>query len=491
LTLNKRILPAVTVAMLMLLAIAASAPAAPTDAPQMSLRGQTISWPLIDGTITRYVFVRKVPGSPDQYSNITCATNPCEYTPAPASGLTVKHSVRTDVNGSNWASPELAITYQTSTAAPVLSVSGTTIRWNRVADVDSYVFVTKVPGQADAYSIITCSTTPCEITPPAVPGARVNYGMRTNVTDSTWATEVSITYGGAAPSALEIGMNGTPDWLSMLRAGIDAIDARVVRLDLARMRTTTAKDDAVNTAHAGGARPEFVYTDRSTSPAAIRADALRYGPTATSTLPLLYVEFGNEDSYSYKGATAATARTYGDQVEAVANALVGTGVKVIVQADDAKFNATTNWVANMYSTFPDMDEHPGVGGWVIHPYGPDYLTRINRLITQTTAQGAPASFPIFVTEFGLSTDNGPCLSDNYGWNPCMTYAQAGTTMRDVVNDVRANAPAVKGWYIYNEIDSTTPGASTDREMYFGVMRRDGTSKPGFTDMVAYLANGGS
>lgn len=488
---SKRFLSALTATLLMLLAFASSAAAAPKDAPVMTLTGQTISWPLVDGTITSYVFVRKVPGSADQYYNVTCATNPCQHTPAPAWGLTARHSVRTNVSGSNWASPELSIIYQARTAAPVLSVTGSTIKWSKVADVTSYLLVTKVPGQPDATSTITCSTTPCEVTPPAVPGTTVNYGMRTNVTSSTWASpEVSIAY-APPPSALEIGINGTPDWLSMLTLGIDAVDARVVRLDTARMTTTTAKDNAVATARAGGARPEFVYVNRATAPATIRADALAYGPTATSTLPLLYVELGNEDSYSYKGATATTATTYGDQVEAVANALIGTGVKVIVQADDAKINATTNWVANMYSTFPNMHNNAGVGGWVIHPYGPDYLTRINRLITQTTAQGAPASFPIFVTEFGLSTDNGNCLSDNYGWSTCMTYAQAGSTMRDVVNDVRANAPAVTGWYIYHEIDAVLPGVNSDRESYFGVMKRDGTNKPGYTDMVAYLANGGS
>jgi hypothetical protein len=256
------------------------------------------------------------------------------------------------------------------------------------------------------------------------------------------------------------------------------------------MSTTAAKDAAIATARAEGARPEISYSNRSTSPSTIRADALRYGPSATSTLPLLYVELGNEDSYSYKSATATTARTYGDQAEAVANALVGTGVMLIVQADDALYNSVTNWVANVYATFPDMDAHPGVGGWVIHPYGPSYLTRINRLIAQTTAQGAPASFPIFVTEYGLASDNGRCLSDNYGWDRCMTYAQAAATLRAVVNDVRTNAPAVAQFFVYHEIDAVQPGASTDREAYFGALRRDGSPKTSYTGTIADLADGG-
>lgn len=492
------LLVALALAWLVLLASSASVKAASTDAPQMTLSGQTISWPLVDGTITRYVFVRKVPGSADSYYYVTCSSNPCRHTPAPAWGLTVRHGVRTDVAGARWASPELAITYPARTAAPVLSVEGQTLRWARVADVGSYVLATKVPGQSANYRTIGCTTSSCTFTPPAVPGATVNYGMRTNVTGSQWASEVAITYTVIEPpppfpppSGMAIGITGTSDWLSMLATGLDQTHARAVRLDVSRTSTTAAKDAAVSTARAEGTEPELLYPNRSTSPSTIRADALRYGPTSTSNLPLRYVELGNEDSYSYKGATATTARTYGDQAEAVANALLGTGVRLIVQADDALYNSVTNWVANVYSTFPNVDDHPAVGGWVIHPYGPNYLTRINRLIAQTTAQGAPASFPIFVTEYGLSSDNGRCLSDNYGWNKCMTYAEAAATLRGVVNDVRTNAPAVAQFFIYHQMDLAMPGASSDREAYFGALRRDGSPKAGYTSTIAYLADGGA
>ncbi len=41
------------------------------------------------------------------------------------------------------------------TAAPKLSVSGDTLTWSRVGTINSYVFVRKVPGQADQYSTVT------------------------------------------------------------------------------------------------------------------------------------------------------------------------------------------------------------------------------------------------------------------------------------------------------------------------------------------------
>lgn len=566
----RRAVLAVFAALMLVLALASSAPAAPTDAPVMSVTGQTVSWPLVDGIVSRYVFVRKVPGSADQYYYVNCTSNPCLHTPAAAPGQTVNYGGRTDVAGSAWAR-EVQITYQNTTDAPVLSVRGTTIywdrvagvtqykgavkvpgqatvyptltcttdpcqwtpaevpdttvnygmrtdvtgsawatevqivyapqwtdadrqvapvytvsngvvSWNRVADVDSYVFVTKVPGQADRYETVAC----CSINPPDWPGQTVNYGGRTNVTGSAWGREVQITYAGAPPSGLALSVNGPGDWLAFMHATALATHPASFRLDASRMSTTSAKDAAVNQARADGVRPEIVYVSRSTSPSSIRADALRYGPNATSNLPLLYVEFGNEDSYSYKNASANTARQYGDQVEAVANALVGTGVRVIAQADDANINSTTNWVANMYSTFPNMDSHTGVGGWVIHPYGPGYMTRINRLVSQTTAQGAPANFPVFITEYGLSSDNGRCLSDNYGWDRCMTYTEAGQTITSVYNDIDANAPAVTEMFIYNAGDGALPGVSTDRELYFGELKRDMTSKPGYTNVLNTL-----
>jgi len=62
-------------------------------------------------------------------------------------------------------------------AAPVIKVSGQTLRWSAVRGVSSYIFVKKVPGQADNYSVVSKTS----ITPPAVPGTTVRYGLRTNV----------------------------------------------------------------------------------------------------------------------------------------------------------------------------------------------------------------------------------------------------------------------------------------------------------------------
>jgi hypothetical protein len=74
--------------------------------------------------------------------------------------------------------------------APTINVSGQTLQWTPTTGVSQYVFVRKVPGQTDQYSVVTGTST----TPPAVPGATVHYSVRTNVAGSAWAKEVAITY---------------------------------------------------------------------------------------------------------------------------------------------------------------------------------------------------------------------------------------------------------------------------------------------------------
>src|SRR6185436_15678891 len=63
--------------------------------------------------------------------------------------------------------------------------------------VSSYVFARKVPGQATQYSVVNGTS----VTPPAVSGQTVSYGVRTNVSGSIWADEVSITYPTATSSS--------------------------------------------------------------------------------------------------------------------------------------------------------------------------------------------------------------------------------------------------------------------------------------------------
>jgi len=198
----------------------------PLKAPHLTVSGQTLQWNRVAGVNT-YVLVRKVPGQVDHYSVITGTS----ITPPPVPGATVRYSVRTSVTGSEWAH-EVSISYPPvagqpsapdSQAAPAITVSGQTLSWNEVAGVTTYVFVRKVPGQADQYSEVSGMS----VTPAPVPGATVKYSVRTAVTGSAWAPEVAITYPSLQPPpppppvTKPVGGEGPVEGSSSMVVGLD------------------------------------------------------------------------------------------------------------------------------------------------------------------------------------------------------------------------------------------------------------------------------
>jgi hypothetical protein len=81
--------------------------------------------------------------------------------------------------------------------APLLAVSGYTLRWTRVDRLNSYLLERKVPGQAAQYSVVRGTS----ITPPPVPGVVVRYSVRTTAYLSAWAHEQPIGYPSAPATA--------------------------------------------------------------------------------------------------------------------------------------------------------------------------------------------------------------------------------------------------------------------------------------------------
>jgi hypothetical protein len=80
--------------------------------------------------------------------------------------------------------------------APSISVSGLTVKWTKVGNVSTYVFVAKSAGKADQYSVVNGTST----TPATLPGTTVSYGVRTAVTGSAWSKSVAIVYPKPAPA---------------------------------------------------------------------------------------------------------------------------------------------------------------------------------------------------------------------------------------------------------------------------------------------------
>jgi hypothetical protein len=209
------------------------------------------------------------------------------------------------------------------------------------------------------------------------------------------------------------------------------------------------------------------------------------------------IEFGNETSYGYQfggcgpgcPAYMPRARAYALAFAAAQQAIVGvqgnSRVGLLAQAD---YGGDGNeWVNGMFDAVPNLAKL--VAGWTDHPYGPRswWQQSLDDVVNQTRARGAPATIPIYITEMGIASDNGPCLTGNYGWDRCMTYAQAAQALVSTVGEIRRRyGSRVHSIFVYKLADQRSPGYSDNREDYFGALRHDGSSKGVFTTAVSAL-----
>ncbi|HVR06245.1 MAG TPA: hypothetical protein VMS02_09390 [Solirubrobacteraceae bacterium] len=205
------------------------------------------------------------------------------------------------------------------------------------------------------------------------------------------------------------------------------------------------------------------------------------------------IEFGNETSYNYQysqaqdteAGYASRAQTYALRFKEAVQAIraVNPGVGLLAQADSG--NAGPLWVENMFKAVPNLGEL--VAGWTIHPYGPTWRERIEEVIQETAAQGAPSTIPIDLTEWGISTDNGVCLTENYGWNPCTTYQQAAEDLKRSVAEMHQMLGSRFGLFmLYQDHDQRPTGTTNDREAYFGALQHELQPKGAYTTAVQEL-----
>jgi len=208
--------------------------------------------------------------------------------------------------------------------------------------------------------------------------------------------------------------------------------------------------------------------------------------------PVREIEFGNETNQAYQfggcgpgcGAYPERARSYALAVrqaqEAIAAPLGNPRVGVLAIADDGGTGSSA-WVQGMFSAVPDLGRR--VAGWTAHPYGPraHWQALLDRLVAQTRAQGAPASVPIYITELGIATDGGRCLSNNFDWSPCMSYAEAASALSSTVIAIRARyGTRVRAIFVYQALDQRPPTFDSDREHYLGVLGSNGAAKGAYT-----------
>jgi hypothetical protein len=139
----------------------------------------------------------------------------------------------------------------------------------------------------------------------------------------------------------------------------------------------------------------------------------------------------------------------------------------------------------MFSAVPDLNKH--VSGWTAHPYGPKarYGPIMSRAMSDTARHG-DSTLPFFITEYGISTNNGACLDSNYTWPNCMTYQQAADGMRGAIADMKQTYPRIAQFFIFEQRDMANNG--NGREANFGAVKSDGSLKGAFTDAIRDLTN---
>jgi hypothetical protein len=428
------------------------------------------------------------PAAPPTSTPVSTTTTPVNTpttptTPPPTSGSTTPESP-----------PPLE---QVNTqAAPTIVVSGEKLSWNTIATVTAYVLASKVPGHPETFTEVTGTS----ITPPVVAGTTVHYSVRTAVDGSAWSSEVAIAYPAVVPpppppvKEVESASPGTHGFEPGVNAGFSfpidvngavAVGAKVVRLEFAIGLHASALEADVAQYAAKGIRIAPLAGFYGTLPSAAEAKNLAewtrvFGPGGSywathgnGQLAFQTIEFGNETSMGYQyGDSAGTAsfklraETYALRLKEASEAISATGIKVglLAQAEDW----TGDWMNAMFSVVPKLGNY--IAGWVSHPYGTGWHTKIEDIIKQAAAHGASASLPIDITEWGLASDNGPCLSENYGWNPCMTYQQAGETLRKNVAEIRSYLGSRQGLFLMYQVrDQQEPNFNTDRESYFGIL----------------------
>jgi hypothetical protein len=124
----------------------------------------------------------------------------------------------------------------------------------------------------------------------------------------------------------------------------------------------------------------------------------------------------------------------------------------------------------------------------MHPYGPKSRWQpIMDKVVSDTAKHGDTTLPFFITEYGISTNNGVCLDSNYSWPTCMTYQQAADGMRGAIADMKSRyGSRLAQMFIFEQRDMAND--ANGREANFGAIKSDGSPKGVFTTTIRDLIN---
>ncbi len=215
------------------------------------------------------------------------------------------------------------------------------------------------------------------------------------------------------------------------------------------------------------------------------------GKSEPANTAVTHIEFGNETSYEYQfsdnstAGYASRAQSYALRFAEAATAIRAAAPSVGLLAQGDSGGNGPAWANQMFKAVPNLGQL--VAGWTIHPYGPEWQSRIDNLISTTQADGAPSTIPIYITEWGLDSDNGQCLENNFGWNDCMSYEEAATVLNSTISSMRARyGSRLAATYLFQANDQQPSGVSSGMESHFGALQNDGSPKGAYTSVVESL-----
>jgi hypothetical protein len=305
-------------------------------------------------------------------------------------------------------------------------------------------------------------------------------------------------------SAFTVGMNAGPaaDWEARVGA---RLRPSVVRLDFDISTPPSEIAPDVAALAARGTRVQLVASFIGRMPGDADAGRLAvwartFGPGGTfwrnrsdRRLAMRYIEFGNETNAGYQYDDCGPgcpdygerARQYALRFKEAQQAIDGRrGNRRVGLLAIAGESGDHEWADAMYAAVPDLSRR--AAGWVAHPYGPDYKHKLGNVIAGVSPHGG-GRLPIFVTEYGIASDNGRCLSDNYGWPKCLSYKQAADRLSGAIEGMRAAyGKRLAQVLIFAQVDRKPSGATDDREDYFGAVQHDGQAKGPLTAKVQKL-----
>jgi hypothetical protein len=315
--------------------------------------------------------------------------------------------------------------------------------------------------------------------------------------------------GATGPGSFQLGLVSNADYGSRA-AKVARLGTRIVRVEFSIDATPARLAPTIAAFARQGVGVLLLAGFRARIPSAAEARNLAtwaraFGPSGSfwqgrshGALAVRAIEFGNEtnQAYQYGGcgpgcsAFAERAHAYAlalkEAQEAVDGPLGNPAVGLLAIGDDGG-TGSPDWVNGMFDAVPDLAQR--VAGWTAHPYGPraHWQPLLDRLVSQTRARGASASIPIYITELGIATDNGRCLSDNYGWNPCSTYGEAARSLSSTVSAIRARyGSRVRAIFVYQAFDQRPPQLERNREYYFGALTAEGAAKGAYTATIRTL-----